>query len=132
MKKIFRMIVFSALALYITSLWNNGFILNPNLLTFIKATVTLAVVYYLVIPISKLILLPLNIITLGLVSFLLYLFILHIASSGFSLFEITDWVFDGSSFLGVNIGKTHIGYFGNLILSSISISGIINILEEII
>lgn len=126
------MVVFSSLALLFTSFWNKGFLIDGNVLTFIGASVALAVVFYLIIPLSKIILLPLNIITLGLVSFLLYLFILHVAGTGFHFFTIKGWLFPGFTLLGITVHKAGIGYLLNLVLSSISISGIINVLEHII
>lgn len=132
MKKLFRMVVFSALAIYLTSLWNKGFILPNTLAMFIKATIAITVIYYLVIPISKLVLLPLNIITLGMMSFLVYLFALHLLNIGFNFITIKDWVFNGASFLGLTIPKTSINYFFNLVLSSFSISFVINFLEQIL
>lgn len=124
------MIIFSALALIFTSFWNKGFQINLN--TFITATLVLAFVYYLIVPFSRIVLLPLNIITLGLVSFLVYLAILHLSSDAFHLFTITSWTFPGTSFFFVNIPKTYIPYLGNLVLSSVSISSIINLLEQLI
>ena len=132
MKKLFRMVVFSALAIYLTSLWNKGFILPSTLAMFIKATVAVTVIYYVVLPISKLVLLPLNIITLGMMSFLVYLFALHLLNSGFNFITIKDWVFAGASFLGLTVPKTSINYFFNLVLSSFSISFVINFLEQIL
>lgn len=132
MKKLFRMVVFSALAIYLTSLWNKGFILPNTLAMFIKATIAITVIYYLVLPISKLVLLPLNIITLGMMSFLVYLFALHLLNSGFNFITIKDWVFNGASFLGLTVPKTSVNYFFNLVLSSFSISFVINFLEQIL
>lgn len=132
MKKLFRMVVFSALAIYLTSLWNKGFILPNTLSMFIKATLAITIIYYLVLPISKLVLLPLNIITLGMMSFLVYLFALHLLNSGFNFITIKDWVFAGASFLGLTVPKTSINYLFNLVLSSFSISFVINFLEQIL
>lgn len=124
------MIIFSALALIFTSFWNKGFQLNIN--AFLTATIVLALVFYLIVPLSKIILLPLNIITLGLMSFLVYLAILHLSSDAFHLFTITSWTFPGLSIFFVSIPKTYIPYLGNLVLSSVSISSIINLLEQLL
>lgn len=132
MKKLFRMLIFSAVAIFLTSLWNKGFIISFNWQPFLKAVVTIAVIYYLVVPFSKLILLPLNILTLGLVSFLVYLLALHILSNSLLIITIKDWVLPGLSFNGINIDKLDISYFGNLVLSSLSISFIINTLEQLL
>lgn len=132
MKKLFRMVVFSALAIYLTSLWNKGFILPNTVAMFVKATVAVSIIYYLVLPISRLVLLPLNMITLGMMSFVVYLFALHLINSGFNFITIKDWIFPGLTFLGLTIPKTSVNYLFNLVLSSFSISFIINFLEQIL
>ncbi|MDH7476591.1 MAG: phage holin family protein [Microgenomates group bacterium] len=132
MKKIFRMIIFSAIAIYLTSLWNFGFKINYSWNIFLKATLAIAIIYYLIVPLSKLILFPLNLLTLGLMSFLLYLFTLHLLSSGFHLINITSWQFPGINFLSFSIPKMEVNYFFNLILSAMSVSLIINFLEQLI
>jgi len=129
-KKIFRMLIFSATAIYITSLWDKGFLLPESLIGFLKVTAVFAVVYYLIVPISKIILLPLNLITLGLVSFLVYVLLLHFASSNFSLLTIKPWTFPGFIWGGITVNKIYLSYFWNLVLSSVALSSIINILEK--
>lgn len=122
MKKICRMLVFSAFALLLTSLWNKGFMLSPDLKTFLIATVVLAIIFYIIVPLSKVLLLPLNFLTLGLFSFLVYIAILHFSSSTFHLFQIKEWRFNGYE----------VPYLLNLVLSSLSISSIINLLEQLL
>ncbi|MFA5136734.1 MAG: phage holin family protein [Patescibacteria group bacterium] len=132
MKKVFRMIVFSALALLLTSLWNKGFIISSSLSTFLVATISLALVFYIIVPISKIVFLPFNLLTLGFMSFLIYIVILHFYTWSFHLFEIRPWEFDGFRFGFVQIPATNISYLGNLVLSSLSISSIINLLELLV
>lgn len=122
MKKIFRMIIFSGAALYLTAFWNKGFIVDLNLMIFLKTTLMIALVYYLIIPVSKLILLPLNIITLGLFSTIFFAVVIYFIMSNMSLISIKDWVFSGIK----------ISSFYNIFISSFSISTIINLLEKII
>ena len=69
MKGIFRMFIFSAIPLYLTSLWNVGFVVSNDPSIFIRSVILIAIAHYLIVPISKIILLPLNILTFGLVSF---------------------------------------------------------------
>lgn len=122
MKKIFRMIIFSGAALYLTALWNKGFKIDLNLMIFLKTTLMIALVYYLIIPVSKLILLPLNIITLGLFSTIFFAVVIYFIMSNMSLISIKDWVFSG-----IKISRTL-----NIFIASFSISTIINLLERII
>jgi uncharacterized membrane protein YvlD (DUF360 family) len=132
MKKIFRMIVFSGTAIFITALWNKGFIIKSDPMIYLKAALVLTIVYYLIVPISKLILLPLNILTVGLVSVIFYAFIFYFLLSYFNLINIKEWVFSGTKLLGITLGEIKISSLANIFVSSFSISTIINLLEKII
>ena len=122
MKKIFRMIIFSGVAIFITALWNKGFVIKADPLIYLKASLIIALVYYLITPISKIILLPLNIFTFGFVSVIFYAVIFYFLLNHFDLVVIKEWVF-----LGNNISS-----LVNIFISSFSISAIINLLEKVI
>jgi len=131
MKKIFRKIIFSAVAIYFTSLWNKGFVIEADWLVYLKAALVIAAIYYLIVPISKLILLPLNIITLGLVSVVFYALALYFFLNKFSLIEIKPWEFSGLSLWGIII-PAKVSQLANIFLSAFSISTIINLLERMV
>ena len=42
MKKIFRMIIFSLVAIFLTSLWNKGFIIKEDPMIYLKAALIIA------------------------------------------------------------------------------------------
>ncbi|MCX7955975.1 MAG: phage holin family protein [Patescibacteria group bacterium] len=132
MKKIFRMIIFSATAIYLTSLWNKGFVINFDFFSFLKASLFIALAYYLIIPTSKIIFLPLNFLTLGLFSVIFYALILYFFSNNFGLITIKSWYFSGEKFLNFIITPMNINYLVNIFLSAFSISTIINLLEKIL
>ena len=132
MKRITRMIIFSAVALYFTSIWNAGFKVNFTPDIFIKTVLLLALFYYLVVPISKIIFLPINLLTLGLLSSILYFFLFYIFITRFSYVQIKAWTFPGIEFYGLSLKSFPISYFFNLLLSSVSLSFIINLLEFIL
>ena len=132
MKKLFRMLIFSTVAIFVTALWNKGFIIKADPMTYLKAALIISAVYYLIVPISKLILLPLNILSLGLVSVIFYAAIFYFLLSRFNLISIEEWVFSGGKLLGITIGKMEISSLSNIFISSFSISTIINLLEAII
>lgn len=131
MKSIFRIFIFSCFALFLTSYWNKGFQLPTETAAFVKAGIALTILFVLVRPLMKVVFLPLNIITFGLFSFFLYVFFLHILSSWYGLFSIHAWKFDGLSISIVFIPKTSISYISNLVLSSFSLSSIINALDQL-
>jgi len=126
------MLIFSATALYITSFWNKGFVLNYNWKNFLLAVVVIAAIFYLINPIAKIILLPINILTLGLASIVVYFFLFRFLVNYFSIIEIKPWVFPGLSINGLTISKMHLSYFVNVCLSALSVSFIINSLESLL
>lgn len=126
------MILFSAAALFITALWNKGFILPSNVGLFCTSVLALAFIIYIIIPISKIVLLPFNIITLGLLSFVVFLLIFHFSTMRFHFFDVKAWDFPGLSIFFLTIPKTHVPYWFNLVLCSASISSIINVLEQLL
>jgi len=129
MKKILRMFIFSAVSLYLTSLWNKGFTLTMDPNEFFKAIILIAVAYYLVVPISKVIFLPLNLLTFGLVSFGIFALFLYVLNFHLGYIHVGDWVFQGGTYLGIHLNNVIISENGNLFLSAFFISAIIRLLE---
>lgn len=132
MKTIPRTVIFSALALYLTSLWDKGFVLKFEAVPFILTSIAVAILYYVIRPLTKIVLLPFNILTFGLVSLLVFCFLFYIITSQFSIVQIKDWVFPGLTLLGFHLPKMSISYLQNIALSSLSVSFIIGILERLI
>ena len=132
MKKISRMIIFSLGAIYLTAFWNKGFIIKEDLLVYIKASLLVALIYYLIRPAAKLILLPLNILTLGLVSVVFYCGLFFFLTQYFSLIQIKDWTFPGIDLIGLTVNKIMLSQTVNIFISSLSVSTIINLEEHII
>ena len=126
------MIIFSGVAIFLTALWNKGFIVKDDPMIYLKAALIIAAVYYLIVPASKLVLLPLNILTFGLVSVVFYAAIFYFLLNRFNLISIEEWVFPGAKMLGITLGKIKISGTANIFISSFSISTVINLLEKII
>lgn len=132
MKRIIRMFVFSAFALFITAMWNRGFSFPGSIQTFFEAVILLVLSYYIIVPISKIILLPINILSLGLASTLVYFILFYIISVHLSLISISSWTFSGITVASFSIPRTEISSFMNIIISAISVSSIINVLEKLL
>jgi len=126
------MIIFSLVAIFLTALWNKGFVIKEDPVIYLKAALIIAAVYYLIVPVSKLILLPLNILTFGLVSIVFYALIFYFLLNRFNLISIEEWIFPGAKILGITLSKIKFSGTSNIFISSFSISTIINLLETII
>lgn len=132
MKKIFRMIIFSGVAMFLTALWNKGFVIKLDPIIYLKAALIIAAVFYLIAPASKMVLLPLNILTFGLISVIFYSAIFYLLLNRFDLISIKDWIFPGAKILGIELTKVKVSATSNIFVSSLSISTIINLLEKIL
>jgi len=132
MKKIFRMIVFPLSAIYITSLWNKGFIIKLDFISLLTAVIVISIIWYILLPISKIVLFPIQILTMGLVSTIVYFLLFYFFVSKFSFIDIKSWVFPEVSLLGIVIAKTQISFIANVLISSLSISSIINLEESLL
>lgn len=126
------MIIFSLGAIYLTALWNRGFVISDDLWVYIRASLLVALIYYLIRPVVKLVLLPLNILTLGLVSVIFYCGLFFFLTRYFSLIEIKEWTFAGIDLLGLSIDKIKLTQTVNIFASSLSVSAIINLEEHLI
>jgi len=123
------MFVFSGLSLYLTSLWNKGFVVNFDSITFAKASLLVGLVYYLITPLLKMLLLPLNIITFGLASIAGYVALFYFIITKFMIVEVKEWSFPGLQLYWLKIPAMQLHYWANLVLSSFSVSTVINLLE---
>lgn len=132
MKKITRMFVFTSLAIYLTSLWDKGFIIKYYPKELAVTIVALVALYYIIVPLMKLVLLPLNILTLGMVSLIAYFLLFYFFTNRFSLLEIKEWTFPGLKLLNFTIPKMYINYVGNVVVSAASLSFIINFFEAVL
>ncbi|MCS7093016.1 MAG: phage holin family protein [Patescibacteria group bacterium] len=133
MKKIFRMIVFSALGIYLTSLWNKGFLINLEPLAILKASIIIGLIYYLIIPLSRVVFFPFNLVTFGLFSIFAYGLVFFLFFSQFDdLITIKSWNFTGLKINLLSLSPMTITHSTNVFLSSLSIIVIINLLEKLL
>lgn len=132
MKKITRMIFFSSVALYSTPFIIKGWQLKGDFNSFIITALILAFFYYFIVPLTKIILLPLNIITLGIVSLVVYLFLFNYVINRFGLVSITPWLSEETKVVGLTIPEIEFNYLQTLISSAVIYSTIVNLLDNII
>ena len=131
MKKLTRVLLFSSVTLYLTASWNKGFLLPSEWLPFLQIAALLAVTSYLVVPLSKIVLFPIHVLTFGLLSLLCYFVMFYLVDKYSGLLTIKEWVFPEFSLLGVSIQKIIFSPLGNLFAVSASSSVIINSLEKL-
>jgi putative membrane protein len=126
MKRFIRSIVFYTAAIYIVGLIIPGFKVTSDIRGLILSGLTLSIMFAFVKPILHFLLLPINLLTLGLFSFLssiltFYLFLFLFPS----MVKIQPWVFSGVIFAGLKIASFTVGRFITVVLSTFLISFIV-------
>lgn len=132
MKKLLRRVIFSLASIFVISLVVKGFEIKPDIYSYLAAAFVLSIVYYLITPIIKLILLPLNVLTLGMASFFAYLLIFNFVINHFNLLIIKSWQFEGINLFGIAIPPVDFNYWMTFILVVLLYSTLINLFETLI
>ena len=129
MKSILRKIIFYSVALFATSQALDGVTVNGGFAGYALAGIVLSVLFILVKPVLSLITLPLNIITLGLFSFVINAIILYLLTVIVPGVAIGAFRFNGLSFFGFVVPAFPVNDFFAFISASVFISLIVGFLK---
>lgn len=128
MKSLIRTLILNIAVIFFAAWVLPGLSYSGNFQVLILAAVALGLVNMIVRPIVKLVTLPINLLTLGIFSwainvFLLYLVTRLIPGFGVSAFDFQGWVYQG-----IVLPAMEVGLFSSYILSSFLISLLTSIL----
>jgi putative membrane protein len=132
MKSILRRIVFYSVALFLVTQILEGVRVNGGLVEYIIGGITLSVLFAIVKPILSIVTLPLNIITLGLFSFITNAIILYLLTIFVPSISIAAFRFGGFSFWGFVIPELQVNNFFAFIVASVLLSFIVGFLKWLI
>ena len=132
MKKFIRLSLLNSFSLFITSAFFKGLLVPNDLLSLITAGVTFTLINYLVKPIIKLFLLPINLITLGLFRWIANVFVLVILTKVVSTVSITTFTFSSISQNGFTTPDFYINKTISYILASFLLSLTFNLISIIL
>ncbi len=124
MKTILKLIFVNYLVIYVTSLIYLGFTVDPSFKNLLTAAIIWLLLNKIVKPIIKLLLLPINLITLNLFSWaigFITLFLLQIFADGIS---VSAYQFPGVNFAGFVIPTFSINTFFSYLVTSILLNTI--------
>ncbi len=124
MKSLIRHIFVNYLVIYIADILYPGFSVLNSLKNLLTAAVIWLLLNKVVKPIIKILLLPINLITLNLFSWLIgfiTLFLLQVFADGV---EVTSYTFPGYSTNGFSFPSLHINIFLSYILTSILLNSL--------
>ena len=132
MKGILRNTLFNAFSIFLISLVISGMKVYGGIVTILVAGFVLTLLLKILKPILNLLSLPLNIITLGLFSFIINIIIFYVLTVLVVGIVISSFTFSGISFAGFVIPKIYFNTFFAFILVSILQSLVVSLLDWLI
>ena len=132
MKKILRLILITIFVLIShNQIWDN-LIFQNNVATLIKVAVILSIFELLIKPVIKLLLLPINILTLGLIRLVINTLGLYLAVFLLNDFQVNEILTQPSNLYGLIIPQLHFQGFFAFLISALTINLIAQIYSKIL
>lgn len=131
MKHLIRVFLFSVFALWLTSEVMPGITITGSWQTILFAGFILSLLLLIVAPILKILFIPINLLTFGLLSWFVNVMVIYLLTLVVPEIQIVPWSFAGASWAGFVIPAFEINYFLSLILTSLSIATITDILHHV-
>ena len=128
MKKLARIFLFSLFALWLTPNLIGGIKIVGDWQTYIISSAALSLIFLFVKPVLRLFLLPVNLLSLGLLSWVVNVAILYLLTLIIPQIKISDWNFPGISYEGFVIPSYYFNQIATFVIVSLILSFIINFL----
>ena len=122
MKSLLRSVVLNAAVIFFAALVLPGLSYSNDFQVLILAAAVLGLVNLVVRPIVKLVTLPINLLTLGIFSWVVNVLMLYLVTRLIPGFEISSFHFEGWTYQGFIISAMEVGLLSSYILSSFIIS----------
>jgi putative membrane protein len=122
MKSLLRSIIYNIAAFHLASLIIPGLNYTGGLKTLFIAVIVLSVMNISIKPIINLLLLPINVLTLGMFRWVVNVLVLFLLILVVSNIQISSFIFPGIEFHGFIIPDIHVSNFWTLLISSVTIS----------
>lgn len=128
MKALLRGIILNTAVIFFAAWVLPGLSYSKDFKVLISAAIALGLVNLIVRPIIKLITLPINLLTLGIFSWLINVLLLYLVTRLVPGFEVSAFYFEGWTYQGLIVPAMGVGLLSSYILSSFIISFLTSIL----
>lgn len=128
MKTLFRLFLGSFLGLWLTQKLVAGFKIPESWQTFLLASAALTFIYIFIKPILRLFFLPINLLSLGLLSWLINVAVLYLLTLFIPAISVSAWEFPGISYQGFVIPAYNLSQIATFVVTALTLSFIINFL----
>lgn len=131
MKTLLRYFLINLLALWVTAWIVPGFVFDGGAITIIKAAIVFTVINLIAVPILKILLLPLNLLTLGLFSWVVNVLALYFLVRLVPNLHLSSFYFSGVSFGGIVLPAMDLSAFWTAMICAFIIGIITHFLHWI-
>lgn len=131
MKYLVRLFLFHVFALWFTSQVLPTLIVRGNWQVLFTGGLVLSLLMLLIAPVLRILFIPINILTFGLLSWFVNVVVLWLLTLVVPEISVRAWTFPGSSWGGFVIPPIHLDYVPSLIISSLVLTFLTNLLHHV-
>lgn len=131
MKHLIRVFLFNIFALWLTSQILPTLVIAPGASTMALAGFVLSMLMLIVVPILKILFIPINILTFGLLSWFINVIVIYLLTVFVPEIRISAWLFEGAQWGGFVIPSMQISYTFAFIITSLMVTSITDILHYV-
>lgn len=99
--------------------------------TLALAGFVLTLLVYIVLPMLKILFIPINLITFGLFSWIIHVIMLYLLTLLVPQIQINPWTFPGATFFGFVVPAIHLNYIMALIVVALLITAMSQLIQEL-
>lgn len=127
MKHLLRLYLSSLVGLYVCQYFISGFKINGGVENFLISAGVLALIYLIAKPVLKILMLPINFLSLGLLGWLVNVALLYLLTKLVPYVNVYPWSFSGFSYNGFLIPAYDFNELMVFILVSLLLSFVVNL-----
>jgi len=131
MKYLVRVFLFNSFSLWFVSQIVPALQINGSWQVLLFAGFVFSLLMLLVAPILRILFIPINILTFGLLSWFINVIVLFLLTFFVPDVVVTAWTFPGVSFAGFVIPEIAFSYIVSLILVSLAVTFFVNLLHDV-
>lgn len=132
MKTVLRYFLINLVSLYAATLYIPGLVYTGGARSLIVGALVFMLINFMLVPLLKILFLPLNLLTLGLFSWLINVLALYALTAIMSDFILKPFYFEGASILGVSFPALDLSSFWVAVLASLMIGLVTNFLQWLV
>ncbi len=131
MKHLVRVFLFNVFALWLTSQIVPGLMITGGWQTILFGGFILCLLMLIVTPILKILFIPINILTFGLLAWLVNVIVIYLLTLFVPEMRVIAWAFPGWTWGGFVVPNIEVSYFLSLVIVSLGITAITDILHYV-